>query len=156
MPATERLVLKRASKFDNSISIDQLALNNEDIFKITGNNGFEVIPGMHRVNSQVNILVNNIIKDAGNYLLKFEDNTVAGLSFNYDRKESDLQYYSLEDLKNELKNNNLTNIKIIETLEKPISLAIKQMDEGIQFWKWFIMGALLFFLLEIVLLRIWK
>ena len=72
---------------------------------------------------------------------------------NYDRIESELDYFKLEDL--EEKYGSRFNI-IDKSLDSDLATLIKEKDKGITFWKWCLILALVFIALEILLLRIWK
>jgi len=100
--------------------------------------------------------VQNRIKKAGNYFLTHKKSTVYGFSFNYDRSESDLSYFSTEDLQEAIINNNFNNFNQLDTKTEFLAENLKKLKHGKQFWKWFIVLALIFLAAEVVLIRFWK
>ena len=94
------------------------------------------------------------IKNAGNYWLKSNANdTLKGLSFNYNRLESTTTYYTVDDLEKSIAQYKLSNIKVIEKGEKNMAATMINMSKGTQLWKWCVIFALLCLGLEIALIR---
>ena len=94
------------------------------------------------------------IKNAGNYWLKSNTNdTLKGLSFNYNRLESTTAYYTVDDLEKSIAQYKLSNIKVIEKGEKNMAATMINMSKGTQLWKWCVIFALLCLGLEIALIR---
>ncbi|MFZ1751831.1 MAG: hypothetical protein WAU01_16650, partial [Saprospiraceae bacterium] len=80
---------------------------------------------------------------------------MAKIAFNYDRKESDMKLVSEELLKDIQPQN--PKLKIIASeLQANISGTISEKDKGIILWKWFVISALIFLALEIMLLRFYN
>jgi hypothetical protein len=48
---------------------------------------------------------------------------------------------------------NLTNFTVLDVKNKPLTKALSELNYGIRFWKWFIILALIFLSIEIILLR---
>lgn len=140
----------------NPVILDDFNRQKDEVLKITGNDNFEIIPGIETRNFKTYIYPYDYIHTAGNYRIQYKGETLRGISFNYSRKESELEYLSNEELEEALKNYQLNNISVIKDTAKPMSLTIKQIDEGVQLWKWFIIAALFFLAVEILLLRLWK
>ena len=140
---------------DNSIDVTQ-KLSGENVFKIKGDNNFEVIPENRVVDLQPTIFVHDQLKDAGNYKLFSGNQALAGLSFNYDRKESDLRRYSPEELIAMYEKASLKNFSLIDAGNKDISKVLADISRGKMLWKWCIILVLLFLAAETLLLRFWK
>ena len=98
--------------------------------------------------------INNQIKDAGFYdLFLNEGENLDKYAFNYNRKESILEYYNKEDLKNYVGE----YVNVIDTNESAILTAkIEERSQGVILWRWCLILALIFLALEILLLRFWK
>jgi hypothetical protein len=115
---------------------------------------FEVIPQVKFSGNQLFIDTYSTLKQAGNYSLQTPNDTVAELSYNFDRRESDLQSYSPSELNQILKDHGLEGFAILEdqfiSSDNPILLA----EEGVFWWKWCLLLALLFVLAEICVLRL--
>jgi len=121
-------------------------------------NKFELIPRMNRT-SQPNIWkidFLNSIKESGIYSLFDKQKKLRNISFNYSRTESELKYYSANIIEEEITKNKLKNIQIIDADTKVLAKKIEQINKGIQLWKYFIILALVLFLIEVLVLRFWK
>ena len=74
-------------------------------------------------------------------------------AFNFDRKESNLDYYNTSDL-TDLAG---ARAQIIEgTSAVDMTQMIGERSRGIVMWRWFIIAALAFLIIEALLLRFWK
>lgn len=121
--------------------------------QITGDN---FIPGISITEQATRIEFGEQIKKAGHYLVQNGDITLAALAFNYDRKESDLSYFSTGELKDKIQNAQLQNSLVLQNVENNFSDVFNEIQNGRQFWKWCILLALLFIFLEIAILRFMK
>lgn len=136
---------------DNFTEIKNTSNAEEIIYKIKGVEEF--IPGQTNLGASTQINFNNMIKEAGFYNLELAEQLEKKLAFNYDRIESNLDYYSTQ----ELKENWGAGYNIIEnSLQSDLSNVIKEKDQGTTYWRWCLILALLFLAIETLLLRIWK
>ena len=94
-----------------------------------------------------------MIQRNGFYNVVLENEHIKTLAFNYDRLESQMDYYSSEELSSKYGND--ANI-IDNTLNNDLAHLIKEKDKGITFWKWCLILALIFLAIETGLLRFWK
>ena len=140
---------------DNSISVTT-KLTGENVFKIKGEDAFEIIPENRIIDLQPTIFVHDQIKNAGNYNLLAGFENISGISFNYDRKESDLSRYSPDELISLYEKSNLKNFSLIDTGAKDITKVLAEIVHGKKLWKWCILLVLLFLAIETALLRWWK
>lgn len=117
-------------------------------------NSEEFIPEQRILGAKALITPGPQMRDAGWYRLGFRaDSTLAEFAFNYDRKESDLRYRNDSDLGNGLHK----NIKVMaEGMEKNFAQVVGEQNQGIVLWRWCVIFALLFLLLETLFLRLWK
>ena len=129
------------------------------IKKLTNNDqsdGFDIIPD-YKVHGQVaEIYVHGQINEAGNYYLMNNETPSAGISFNFDRKESELAFYNTKDIEKDIEINGLNNISTLEIQSESAIKQLKEMNQGKQLWKLCIIFALAFLSIEILLLRLWK
>jgi hypothetical protein len=94
------------------------------------------------------------IKIAGNYWLKSNTNdTLKGLSFNFNRLESTTDYYTVDDIEKSIEQYKLSNFKVIEKGAKNMAATMMNMSKGTQLWKWCVIFALLCLGLEIALIK---
>lgn len=145
-----------------TISNDEIIETNavvvgENAFHIKNvNNSFDIIPEHKTMDSKLLIYTHNQINNAGNYHLQSDKAIVTGLSFNFNRKESDLTCYTMEELNEQLSKNNLQNFATIESSQKSLTSTLTELDQGKKLWKLCIILALVFFAAEVLLLRFMK
>lgn len=117
--------------------------------------GYEFIPGILAAGRKSSVQLFNQVHDAGHYILSHESDTLECLSFNFDRRESDLKCLTSGEIAELANQTGLKNLVILKESEKPVTQEIKQVSQGVRLWKWFVALALVFLLGEVVLLRVW-
>ncbi|GJM31877.1 MAG: membrane protein [Saprospiraceae bacterium] len=138
---------------DEVLETDHLATSGDIVYKLKGKTE-EFIPEQRVVGSKVFLAVNNEIPEAGFYrsFLNPEE-TLDHFAFNYDRKESVLEYYNESDLQDFVGD----VVSVIRADDNSvITNIIAERSQGIVLWRWCIILALLFLAFEILLLRFWK
>ncbi len=127
------------------------------IFKLkkTGSE-FEIIPGIRKFGTNISLLINDQVRDAGFYHVISGKNTISGIAFNFNRKESDLTCLSPSALDEQIKRLPVKDIRIIKEKRTSIIREIHQIKQGTPLWKLFIILALLFLASEIALIRLVK
>ncbi len=80
------------------------------------------------------------------YQVKNNENVVRHLSYNYDRTESALNYLNLSQVKNSIK-----NTSVASAIED-----IKSMTNVNELWKWFVIFAIAFLIIEMLILKFLK
>jgi hypothetical protein len=142
---------------DEAIEAKNIKMNNDQTFKISNKSrNFEIIPEHKNVDLQTYIYPHDQLKDAGNYVLLNGEDTVAGVSFNYDRKESELKSCSIREIESLIKEKGLKKFNVLDLKNKPVSKVLEELNQGIRLWKIFIVLALLFIFAEVLLLRFLK
>lgn len=138
---------------DQLIVANHQANSGEIVYKLKGSDE-EFIPEQRIVGSKVYLSVGEQVREAGYYQLFLNsDEILDQYAFNYDRKESDLAYYNVEDLQNVVG----SGFSIIEMPEAvPFSTLIEERSQGIVLWRWCLILTLVFLAVEILLLRFWK
>ena len=132
-------------------------LTGENVYHIRGeNNNFDVIPEHKVMDSKTEILVHNQITNAGNYSLLAGKELITGVSFNFNRKESDLSCFTTVELTEQLSKNNLNNFKVLVTGAQSLKQSLMEIEQGKKLWKFCIILALLFLAVEVLLLRFMK
>lgn len=116
----------------------------------------EVIPEQRRRGGQLELFFYEQIGEAGNYHLYSGETAIQAVSFNYDRRESLLTSYHTDSLKQILQQHDLNRIRILDASPQAFEGSMKQLTQGRHLWRWFLIAALAFILLEIILLRFWK
>ncbi|MCX6256715.1 MAG: BatA domain-containing protein [Bacteroidia bacterium] len=142
---------------DESIDISNLTVNDYNLLHISNLSGkFDFIPEHKASEGSVRLFVHGVIRMADNYLVKSQSKPVTGVSFNYNRSESDLACYDSNELKEIIAKNDLKNFNIIDAKDQLLTNAIQQTRQGKQLWKIFIILSLIFIGCEIAILRLWK
>lgn len=114
---------------------------------------FDLIPDLRRMGSRHCLMPHGDILQAGNYLLRNDKKQAEGLSFNYSRQESDLAFYSRDEVKKLLRDADIDRCSVMPSSQKSVSDYIRQQGQGRPLWRWFIVLALLAIVAEIVLCR---
>jgi len=142
---------------DEAIEVTNVKIKNDLTFKISNKSkNFEIIPENKNVDQQTFIYPHDQIKEANNYVLLNVEDTVAGISFNYDRKESELKSCSISEIESLIKEKDLKKFNVLDLKNKPVSKVLEELNQGIRFWKIFVILALLFIAIEAALLRFLK
>ncbi len=104
------------------------------------------IPLQHTKANQVNITTSNLPDQAATYAIEKENDFLQWVSYNYDRSESVLQYADPT---------NWEGVTVYDGVEELFDTIRK--DNNINsFWKWFVILALLFLLLEMLILKFYR
>ena len=120
-------------------------ISRDDVLQIT-NNELSFIPLQNKQHSKLKITTENSPEKAGHYSLHYKSDTLQVLSYNFDRKESYLRYLDLEELFSDFGT---------ETIESSLNL-IKSSVKIKSIWKWFVIFALVFLALEMLILKFFK
>lgn len=125
----------------NELDLDY-SLKNDAVLNLS-NSENSFIPFQTMKNKKLKIYFEDIPNTSGHYNLNSNNETVHLLSFNYDEKESQISSVS---------NNELDLGKAIKSIESAFEFINNEVNIK-ELWKWFVIFALLFFLLEILLLK---
>lgn len=104
------------------------------------------IPLQKNLDGKIEITTNELPEEPGNYMVGIGDLEEMGISYNVDRAESKMQYNDPDELKTINKINNLDEFFLSEGYE----------NEKNTFWKWFVTFALLFLIIETLLIKYFK
>ena len=122
-----------------------VSLTQDEILKITDSN-FTYIPLQQTKANQVNISTFESPSDAGTYVIEKDKKPIEKVSYNYNRSESLLRYSNPENW-----NNTTVHTSIDELFN-----SIAQDNSIHSYWKWFAIFALLFLILEMIILKFYK
>lgn len=125
----------------------------ETVYKLKGVSE-EFIPEQRTVGAKVYLGINNQIKEADYYNLFLNPEEILDkYAFNYNRKESNLEYFNETDLTDMAQ----PNMDVInETASANFGTQIAERSRGVILWKWCLILALIFLGIETLLLRFWK
>ena len=110
------------------------------------NNTTNIIPIQQSFNNKVVIYTAEAPSASGIYLVKNKDETVQSVSYNYNRDESRLVYQDLSSL-----NNIIIGNSVADVFE-----SIKSDTKVNELWKWFVIFALAFLMIEMLILKYFK
>jgi hypothetical protein len=163
-------VMLRAAMLNGSDITQPLRVGSNDEFELTAqvNSGeavyhltnpktkFDLIPEIKTTENRTSIVPHDQVKESGNYFLTSGNATVAVISFNYDRKESDLTVYPESELKALAEKSGIAHVNLLSSSNKELTHAVAELNEGKKLWKYCILFSLLFFATEILLIRFMK
>ena len=129
---------------------------NEVVASMVSLNGDnEFIPEITTRNGKAYLQTYGQIKQADNYLLKQgRGEAIEGLSFNYNRTESVMEFLEHSDIEDFIKNYNLISCKVFYAMDKPMETYLSGDSKGFPLWKIFIILSLAMLLAEILLVRL--
>ena len=133
-------------------------LEGEDgVFKLNlkGSN-YSFIPGQQAFGNATVLSLYNTIDKAGFYEGVYADSVYFVLAFNYNHKESSMDFLSADDLDSLMRNSAVNNYIIEKGEINNIAKVINDKEKGSQLWKLFIILALFMLLAEGLILRFWK
>lgn len=117
------------------------------------NGSQQFIPSFRQAGDRVEIFLHDQIKEAGFYNVTEGGETISEFAMNYSRKESDVNFWNTQELKEKITGNT-----IFMNAEQMASLGqfIQEFDRGKVFWKYCLIFALVFLILESLLLRLFR
>ncbi len=161
VPTIYNIALRSAALFplfhtigsDELITIRNYRPAAGELFTVTDGQ-MEVIPETRNINNNINLLLHAQLQLQKNYRLEAADNLLRYLSFNYDRRESFLESYPKSEI------DQLTaeqeNIFTFDSGNVSFEQQLERLRGGKQLWRLFLLIALLFLAMEVVLLRFMK
>ena len=125
-------------------------------------NKMEFIPVQNLVGNTLTIelpkanqLNDNQVLESGYYELLLGGQLQKVLAFNHDHNESIMDFYSVNELKNIFSKNK--NIEVFDKIDDADLVdTFKEQNFGISLWKYFLIAALAFLLMEIVIIKMMK
>jgi hypothetical protein len=128
----------------NTIAVNTI-LGQDDILTLSSEET-SVIPLQKTFSKSVVMETEDYPNTAGILNVKNKSEVLQNLSFNYNRRESNLSYHNLE---------NISNTTLSESLATTIN-DIKSSTTINALWKWFVIFALVFLIIEMLLLKYLK
>ncbi|TBW29060.1 BatA and WFA domain-containing protein [Gramella sp. KN1008] len=106
----------------------------------------DLIPQQQNYSNKVQINTSSLPLEAGNYQITNANSVIGNLSFNYGRQESDLNFMEISE-----KN----GVKMYESVSDYFSEANAASQINV-LWKWFVIFALIFLAIEMLLIKFLK
>lgn len=139
---------------DETVDLGDVGPVGDNVFHLSEpKKNFDVIPGHSIIDGHTVLNVNRQVTQPGNYFVDLGEKHLAGISFNFNRRESDLTTITEDELKEACAAH--PNFSFLENNGKGLTAALTEIDYGIRLWKlciWIVLGALL---AEILIIRFW-
>ncbi len=138
-----------------------LALKSQDV----NSEAFRIFNKENKIDNYLNFIndgkkiifnIPNVLSKSGFYeILNIENDTLSSLSLNYDRNESKLNYFGKKELQ-KYNEEYLSGRADIMTVENSLITQFedKLFSDGEQIWEYFIYLAILFLIIEIVIIKL--
>lgn len=130
---------------DNKPHLTEASLNKEAILTVKGL-AEQFIPIQQIFNTKVKMTFNDYPEQAGNFSIYNKKEWIENISFNYNRTESDLASAN---------ENRLSDYKTAESIKSFFDTLQTDRTDN-QIWKWFVIFALLFLIIEMAIIRFLK
>ncbi len=142
---------------DHAQSIAKQMEGAEDVLTLKLQGGeTEYIPEQRNLGNETMLYFNDQLNEAGLYDVTLDGATVTSIAFNYDRKESQLTYYTEDEIGDFIKSQgDSCSIELIDAASKDITQNVAESIHGHPLWRWFVLLALIFLAGEVAVLRLW-
>jgi Aerotolerance regulator N-terminal len=144
--------------FRQSDEIVQLSINqetNKELMEIKDDKGVSVIPSQRLNGTVLTFDLPEQISQPGFYQLVYKNNTLRTFALNTSKSESRTDFYSTQELRDSFKE--LSQVKVLDNLsEVAFEEQLKELTKGVPLWKYCLILSLLFFFIEIILIRWFK
>jgi hypothetical protein len=138
---------------ESIIPLEGVTLTGEGAAHLKGPDGIDLVPELRRTPAGNAVVLHDQDLVPGAYALVLGTDTLMMLALDLPRTESDLAAWGVAELAEALKQRGLTAFSVLEAAPQELSLSLKELDQGVKLWKWFVLAALLFLALEILMIR---
>ena len=139
---------------EGQLFIKDIKMDEKDMLHIKSKeDSFEYIPKIQSVGNNSKIFIMNELTEAGFYTVENKTNTYGLLAMNYNRRESELTFMDTKDIRSYFKVENNPTIHILSSVDDALIQNLKEENPSNDLWYWFVVFALFFLLMEIVVLR---
>lgn len=137
---------------DNLLETERVSLSGNQSLKLVSS-GFEVIPEIRQTPGKTLLYVADQVKTSGFYELKRAEDLLSVVAFNDDRLESDMRYASENEIKALF---GKQNIAFYNSKKDALSMDVELKNKSSELWKLCLILAVVFFAIEIALIRFFK
>jgi hypothetical protein len=142
---------------DDVVELSGINRQNDNILKLKEEKTkTELIPEGRWEQGNVKMYLYNQIQNAGNYSLFSGNEHAESIAFNFDRNESELEFFDRTALEQLIDKYGWTNAAVIEAASGNLTQTIQNINKGIQLWKLFIVLTLVFLAIEVLLIKFYK
>lgn len=125
----------------------------KEVIKMVGQDGNEIIPEQFVQNGYIVLKFDKQNLTEGNYDLVQQEKLLEKISFNVPDAESRLQALNEPELKEYLEQAGMDGVAVSPALSGQFASEIQMKSEGVPLWKYFLMAALLFLVVEFIILQ---
>jgi len=141
----------------NQIELDKIQMSADETFHLKNERlKTDLIPSHKVFPGGVFVNTNDIVREADVYNLENSGKLIASIAFNYNRKESAMNFFTVDEVKSKADESGMLNLTTFKPENVDLTKTLSQLSDGISLWKYCIVFVLLFLLIEILLLRFWK
>lgn len=138
------------------IRTDVVDLKDDNILKIRSlDKKVEIVPQIVPSNGEMQLYEQNQISEPGNYQIMDGEKVMAGIAFNYTHSESNMSFFSKENLQQMINQLSFKNIST-QSFSQNISTSQIASSSTTTVVKWLILIALLLVLAEVLVVKFWK
>ncbi len=154
-------IVGRPSEAEVVINQEALNANDDNVFSLKSiNSDFSFIPYQEKSGNKIYLSFDKLPEEAGVFSLQINngENESSGLpriAFNYNRNESLMVFYSAASVVKLLKKAGVANFRLMEFRDASTNEVINSGQKESRQWRVFIIFALLFLMVEILILRFW-
>ena len=141
---------------ETTIALEGVDITGETAPHLQGPKGIDLVPEVRHALGVTSIALHDEDLAPGAYALTMNNDTIAAIALDLPRAESDLRVYTPDELEKLLAQRGLTSFKVLNKAGNDLTQSLKDLDAGTKLWKWFIVAALLFLMLEILFIRTTK
>ena len=144
---------------DNNVTIetnfDFNKLETPPLIKQIGSK-FEFIPEFKLIETKKQIYIRNLNLNPGYYTINTKDSIIGAIAFNFNKTESDLNFYRVDELQNEILQLNQKNIHLFNLENTENVSATLNSQNTFKLWKLFLILSVFFILIESLIIRLLK
>ena len=127
-----------------------------EVIHIMSSNKLDIIPVTRKTGFQTEVFVHDQLSVSANYNILINEEVINGLGFNYNKSESKISAYTADELSELVQDLGLQGVNIIKAAGNEISSSLKDLEEGVSYWKACITLVILLFAVEILLIKFWN
>ncbi|MFZ1659719.1 MAG: BatA domain-containing protein [Flavobacteriales bacterium] len=139
-----------------TIPLDGVDLSGDAVPHLLGPGGTDIIPEVRRTMQGSSLVLHDAELQPGPYAVTNGSDTLEVVALNPPRGEGDLAAYTADELREALKAKGLNTISVLDMKGDSMAASLSELDKGSKLWIWFIIAALVFLVLETVLIRFSK
>jgi hypothetical protein len=115
-----------------------------------------IIPMWRFTGKSLRVFIPEEIADAGHYRVLRDNEMIAGLAINHDASESEMEFLGAEQIESLISEYDLDVDYFMSGSSEKLKQSIQNIAVGKKLWHWFLLAALAFVILEILLIRFMK